>query len=126
MSDEACSKERESRPYLTFKFMGLEIKFGGKEILSLAIAMLVGGPVVAGIYLHHEETSKNYNEIKTYMLEQIEVQDATNYILTLSAEERELLKLTKPRRIKKMELDAIYEARDQERNRNGSSGRRTN
>lgn len=123
MEDVEQKQQKESRPYLTFSFMGLEIKFGGKEILSLAVAMLVGGPVIAGIYLHHEESSKNYDEIKAYMLEQIEVQDATNYILTLSAEERELLKLTKPRRIKKMELDAIYEARENERNRNGSNSR---
>lgn len=104
MSDscEDNDKKQEKQPYMTFKFAGMEIKFGGKELLSIMIAILVGGPVIAGLYLHDGKTDQRLANIEAAVKDGADASDATNYILTLSQPERERLNLAMPKRIREM------------------------
>jgi len=95
--------EESRHSYLTVKFMGADIKFGGKEVTLVVLALLMAAPVVAGLYLHDKRDSEDSLQLKTFMRAQIESTDATNYILTLSQTDREKLNLSKPKRIREME-----------------------
>lgn len=98
MSDES----QEKQPYLTFSFAGIQIKFGGKEILSIMIATVVGGPIIAGLYLHDRKADERYITIESAIKDAADAADATNYILTLSQDDREKLNLSVPKRIREM------------------------
>lgn len=102
MADSCEDKKQDNRPYLTFSFAGMVIKFGGKEILSIMIAALIGGPVIAGLYLHDEKTDRRLASIEFAIKDSSDASDATNYILTLSQQEREKLNLAMPKRIREM------------------------
>lgn len=111
---EQCNKDSkdERPPYFSIAVGNIALKFGGKEIVSILIALIIGGPIAFGIFLHDQKQvgatahiMGKLSEIKDYMQAQTEAQDATNYILTLSQEDREKLNLNKPKRIRNMERD---------------------
>lgn len=102
LSEEQQEQRIADRPYLTFSFAGIVIKFGGKEILSIMIAAIIGLPIVTGLYLHDVKADDKLSKIEAAVKESAEASDATNYILTLNQDERERLNLAMPKRIREM------------------------
>jgi len=112
----------DRRPYMSIKFMGAELKFGGKEVTAMIIALLIGVPIVAGVYLSGEERKREHSQQiseTTVLIKRIdtvlEAQDATTYVLSLTNEERQNLQLTKPKRVRDMEMIKDERRRTSER-----------
>jgi len=84
-------------PYITIKLpFGMELKFGGKELFTIIVLFLLATPILYVMLKHDETTTK-------VLIELVETQEATTYVLTLTQDERQKLNLAKPKRIREME-----------------------
>ena len=98
----AEQKDKEANPYVAGKFMGAEFRFGGKEITYVVIALVIAGPLAYAMFLHDGKTDQRWVQVIESAKAQTEAQDATNYLLTLNAADREKLKLAMPKRVREM------------------------
>lgn len=100
MPEGESGKDNGKLPYLMWKipFLGVELKFGGREVFTVIIVVAIAIPLSLFMKSHDDD-------VKGMLKSLVEAQEATTYVLTLSQEDRQKLNLAKPKRIRDMERD---------------------
>lgn len=103
--DSQQDTRRRSTDKFRFKLPFLSGEISGEKVIYVILA----GVIAYGLYLHDEKNDTRWAHVEKHMANQVDSADATNYILTLSAAEREKLNLQKPKRIR--QLEGNYDSR---------------
>lgn len=102
--EETCeigNRRRIDRLAVKLPFGSIELS-GSQVALGLMLTLILA-PLILGLYMHEEKTDKRLSKIEQHIESAVEAQDVTNYILTLTNEERSGLNLSKPKRLREME-----------------------
>jgi len=94
---------RRSTDKLKLKLPWLSLELSGKDIVIFGAISVVAAAAIYGLYLHDEKADSRLAKIEKHIENSVESQDATNYILTLTQDERNNLQLIKPKKIREME-----------------------
>lgn len=93
--DEPCNR-KEDKERFKFKGFGVETEITGKELVKSVFALVIGGTLCGGLYVHDKNTMEAISKMT-------DTQVAMIYVIKLSQPERDALPLNKPLLIRQME-----------------------